>query len=40
MTGLRQVAGDQQLAVLPILADRRRSLGEDHTVDDRKASQS
>src|SRR5258707_1273263 len=31
MTGLRQVAGDQQLAVLRILADRRRSLGEDHT---------
>ena len=31
MTGLRRVAGDQQLAVLRILADRRRSLGEDHT---------
>ncbi len=31
MTGLRQVAGDQQLAVLRILAGRRRSLGEDHT---------
>ena len=31
MPGLRQVAGDQQLAVLRILADRRRSLGEDHT---------
>jgi transposase len=31
MTGLRPVAGDQQLAVLRILADRRRSLGEDHT---------
>src|SRR6266545_1084369 len=31
MTGLRQVAGDQQLAVPRILADRRRSLGEDHT---------
>jgi hypothetical protein len=31
MRGLRPVAGDAQLAVLPILADRRRSLGEDHT---------
>jgi transposase len=31
MTGLSRVAGDQQLAVLRILADRRRSLGEDHT---------
>jgi hypothetical protein len=31
MTGLRQVVDDQQLAVLRILADRRRSLGEDHT---------
>ena len=31
MTGLRRVADDQQLAVLRILADRRRSLGEDHT---------
>jgi transposase len=31
MPGLRQVADDQQLAVLRILADRRRSLGEDHT---------
>ena len=31
MTGLRAVADDQQLAVLRILADRRRSLGEDHT---------
>jgi transposase len=31
MTGLRQVIDDQQLAVLRILADRRRSLGEDHT---------
>ena len=31
MTGLRQVVNDQQLAVLRILADRRRSLGEDHT---------
>jgi len=31
MSGLRAVADDQQLAVLRILADRRRSLGEDHT---------
>ena len=31
MPGLRRVADDQQLAVLRILADRRRSLGEDHT---------
>jgi transposase len=31
MTSLQRVAGDQQLAVLRILADRRRSLGEDHT---------
>ena len=31
MAGLRRVAGDQQLAALRILADRRRSLGEDHT---------
>jgi transposase len=31
MRGLRPVAGDAQLAVLRILADRRRSLGEDHT---------
>jgi len=31
MPGLRRVAADQQLAVLRILADRRRSLGEDHT---------
>ena len=31
MTGLRPVVNDQQLAVLRILADRRRSLGEDHT---------
>ena len=29
--GLRPVIGDQQLAVLRILADRRRALGEDHT---------
>src|SRR6266516_2001911 len=31
MTGLRPVTDNAQLAVLPILADRRRSLGEDHT---------
>ena len=31
MQGLRPAADDQQLAVLRILADRRRSLGEDHT---------
>jgi transposase len=31
MNGLRPVADDHQLAVLRILADRRRSLGEDHT---------
>jgi transposase len=31
MTGLRPVVEDHQLAVLRILADRRRSLGEDHT---------
>jgi hypothetical protein len=31
MTGLRPVIDDGQLAVLRILADRRRSLGEDHT---------
>jgi transposase len=31
MPGLRRVIDDQQLAVLRILADRRRSLGEDHT---------
>jgi transposase len=31
MSGLRPVADDQQLAVLRVLADRRRSLGEDHT---------
>jgi transposase len=29
--GLRPVVSDQQLAVLRILADRRRALGEDHT---------
>jgi transposase len=31
MSGLRPVVDDQQLAVLRVLADRRRSLGEDHT---------
>ncbi|MFJ8583006.1 transposase [Micromonospora sp. NPDC093277] len=31
MAGLRPVIDDEQLAVLRILADRRRSLGEDHT---------
>ena len=31
MSGLRPVIDDEQLAVLRILADRRRSLGEDHT---------
>ncbi len=31
MTGLRPVIDDEQLAVLRIMADRRRSLGEDHT---------
>jgi transposase len=31
MTGLRRVTDDAQLAVLRVLADRRRSLGEDHT---------
>ena len=31
MSGLRPVVDDQQLTVLRILADRRRSLGEDHT---------
>ena len=30
MAGLRPVAADQQLMVLRVLADRRRSLGEDH----------
>jgi hypothetical protein len=30
MAGLRPVVADQQLMVLRILADRRRSLGEDH----------
>ncbi len=31
MAGLRSVVNDEQLAVLRLLADRRRSLGEDHT---------
>ncbi|MEV7232097.1 IS110 family transposase [Polymorphospora sp. NPDC051019] len=31
MTGLRPVVNDEQLALLRILVDRRRSLGEDHT---------
>jgi len=31
MAGLRPVVNDQQLAVLRILVDRRRSLGDDHT---------
>jgi transposase len=31
MAGLRPLVNDEQLAVLRILADRRRSLGEDHT---------
>jgi transposase len=31
MAGLRPVIDDEQLAVLRILVDRRRSLGEDHT---------
>jgi len=31
MPGLRRVVDDQQLTVLRVLADRRRSLGEDHT---------
>jgi hypothetical protein len=31
MTGLRQVINDEQLAVLRVLIDRRRALGEDHT---------
>jgi transposase len=31
MTGLRPVVDDQQLAVLRILVDRRRALGEEHT---------
>src|SRR3954452_9115759 len=31
MTGLRPVVNDEQLAVLRMLVDRRRSLGDDHT---------
>jgi transposase len=31
MTGLRPVVDDQELAVLRVLVDRRRTLGEDHT---------
>ncbi|WP_231928317.1 IS110 family transposase [Micromonospora echinaurantiaca] len=31
MAGLRPVVNDEQLALLRILVDRRRSLGEDHT---------
>ena len=31
MTGLRPVINDEQLAVLRLLVDRRRALGEDHT---------
>jgi transposase len=31
MAGLRPVVNDEQLAILRILADRRRSLGDDHT---------
>jgi transposase len=31
MAGLRPVVNDEQLAVLQVLVDRRRSLGEDHT---------
>ena len=31
MTGLRPVVNDEQLAILRILVDRRRSLGDDHT---------
>jgi transposase len=31
MAGLRPVINDQQLAILRILVDRRRSLGDDHT---------
>src|SRR4029078_3485184 len=36
MTGLRPVVADDQLTLLRMLADRRRSLGEEHT---RKGSQ-
>ena len=38
MKGLRPAVDDAQLAVLRILADRRRSLGEDHTPDDLPAA--
>src|SRR6478735_2480722 len=31
MAGLRPVVDDEQLAVLRVLVDRRRALGEDHT---------
>lgn len=31
MTGLREVASDQGLKVLRLLADQRRRIGEDHT---------
>jgi hypothetical protein len=31
MAGLRRVVNDEQLAVLRVLVDRRRSLGEEHT---------
>jgi hypothetical protein len=31
MSGLRPVVNDEQFALLRILVDRRRSLGEDHT---------
>ena len=31
MSGLRPVVNDEQLAVLCVLVDRRRALGEDHT---------
>jgi transposase len=31
MAGLRPVVNDKQFAVLRILVDRRRALGEDHT---------
>ena len=31
MAGLRRVVDDEQLAVIRVLADRRRSLGKDHT---------
>jgi hypothetical protein len=31
MSGLRPLVDDEQLAVLRVLVDRRRSLGDDHT---------